>query len=385
MDARYPSIADLRRAARARLPHFVWEFFESATGAERVPGRNRRALDAVELMPSILHVDQEAVLTTTFLGRDYALPVGMAPLGMSGLVWPGAETLLAAEARRVGLPYTLSTVATVRPEDVDAGGNGWFQLYPPRDRGLLADMLGRVSAAGFETLVLTLDVPAASRRERQTRGGLTQPPRLTPRLAWHVAQRPAWALAMARRVARNGMPRMAFIDDYAGELAKGQKSSIAHAGYLLRTAPDRDYLDHLRGSWDGALIVKGVLDPSTVPALEAAGVDAIWVSNHAGRQFDGCPSVVSVLPGIRAATDLPLIADGDISGGLDMLRLIGLGADFCMLGKAWHYALAALGGAGPAHLTEMLRLDLVSNLAQLGCERPTGARGRIWSGAPASS
>ena len=381
MDPRYPAIADLRRAARRRLPHFVWEFFESATGSEKVPDQNRFALDAVELMPSVLHGDLETDLSTTFLDQDFALPFGMAPVGMSGLIWPGAEALLANEAARANLPYTLSTVATVRPEEVDAGGNGWFQLYPPRDRDILDDMLDRVKIAGFSTLVLTLDVPAASRRERQTRGGLTQPPRLTPRLAWHVTQRPAWALAMARRVAQAGMPRMALIDDYAGELARGQKSSIAHAGYLLRTAPDRGYLEHVRRVWDGALVVKGVLDPSSVPALEAAGVDAIWVSNHAGRQFDGCPSVVSVLPQIRAATDLPLITDGDISGALDILRLIALGADFCMLGKAWHYALAALGVGGPAHLTEMLRLDLESNLAQLGCRRPVEGRNRVWAGA----
>ena len=368
------SIADLARRARRRIPHFVWEYLDSATGAETGPQRDRAALDGLRLMPSVLHGEIAPELTTRLLGKDYGLPVGMAPVGMSGLIWPGAEGLLAAEAGRAALPYCLSTVATARPEEVAHSGMGWFQLYPPRDLEILDNMLDRVRGAGFETLVLTLDVPAPSRRERQTRGGLTQPPRITPRLALQVARCPAWALGMARR----GMPRMALIDDYAGALTKGQLPSNAHAGYILRTAPDWDYLARLRDRWEGTIVAKGVLDPASVPGLEAAGVDAIWVSNHAGRQFDGTPAVAEVLPAIRAATELPLIADGAISGGLDVLRLMALGADFTMLGKAWHYALGAMGPDGPAHLTTLLKEDLLSNLKQLGCNTATETRARIY-------
>lgn len=375
MSARHPAIADLARAARRRIPHFVWEYLDSATGAETVPARNRAALDAIRMMPRVLHGEIEPSLGVRLLGEEFALPFGIAPVGMSGLIWPGAEALLAEEAKRSALPYCLSTVATVRPEEVTAGG--WFQLYPPRDLSILDNMLGRIRGAGFRALILTLDVPAPSRRERQIRGGLTQPPRLTPRLAWQVARCPAWALGQARR----GMPRMAFIDDYAGELARGQLPSNAHAGYVLRTAPDRRYLDALRKAWDGPLIAKGVMNPGEVEELEEAGVDAIWVSNHAGRQFDGAPAVAEVLPSVREATELPVIADGAVSGGLDILRLMALGADFVMLGKAWHYALGALGARGPAHLTAMLADDLSSNLKQLGCLRPEDCAGRLWQDA----
>ncbi len=378
MDPRYPALSDLRRAARRRIPHFVWEYLDSATGSETVPLRNRAALDAVTMMPSILHGNLKPDLSVRLLGQDFAQPFGIAPVGMSGLIWPGAEGLLAAEARRSHMPYGLSTVATVRPEEVDAGGRGGFQLYPPRDLGILDSMLGRIRDAGFGTLILTVDVPEPSRRERQTRGGLTQPPRITPRLALQVARCPAWAMEIARR----GMPRMGFIDDYAGELTKGQLPSNAHAGYVLRTSPDREYLGRLRAAWQGPLIVKGVLDKATVPGLEEAGVDAIWVSNHAGRQFDGAPAVAEVLPGIRANTTLPVIADGSVGGGLDVLRYMALGADFVMMGRAWHYALGALGQAGPAHLTEMLRADLVSNLSQLGLTTPAATASRLMS-APA--
>lgn len=372
LDSRYPAIADLKARARRRLPRFVWEYLDAGTGTEATCRRNEEVFAGLRLMPSLLHGEQPPDLTTRLLGQDYQMPVGIAPVGMSGLIWPDAEGHLARAATSAGLPYTLSTVASQTPEAVGPhlAGNGWFQLYPPRDPEIRQDMLRRARAAGFTTLVLTVDVPVASRRERQLRSGLTQPPRLSPRLLAQVAIRPAWALGMARR----GMPRMALIDDYSRP-EKGL-SSTAHAGYLLRTSPDWDYLSWLRDAWQGPLVVKGVLDPDTVPRLMAAGVDALWLSNHGGRQFDAAPAPLEVLPAIRAATDLPLIVDSGISGGLDILRALALGADFTMLGRAWHFALAALGAQGPAHLARILRLDLESNMGQLGLIRPSEAPDR---------
>ncbi|WP_377512915.1 alpha-hydroxy acid oxidase [Octadecabacter sp. R77987] len=362
---RYPAISDLKRAARRRIPLFVWEYLDSATGAETVPQRNRAALDNVRLRPSILHGELTPDTATTFLGREYPLPFGVAPVGMSGLIWPDAERLLARAATDAGLPYALSTVATQTPETVGphVDGRGWFQIYPPRDPDVRADMLHRARNSGFDTLVLTVDVPAPSRRERQTRGGLVQPPRLTPRLLAQVARCPVWALGTARM----GMPRMRLIDGYAGDLAKsGTLPSNAHVGYLLRTSPDWDYLRTLRDAWDGKLIVKGVLNADDAARLADTGVDALWVSNHAGRQFDGAPATITALPAIRAATSLPLIMDSGIAGGLDIMRALAMGADFVMLGRAWHYALGALGADGPAHLVDLLRADMVANMHQIG-------------------
>ncbi|MDX1782458.1 MAG: alpha-hydroxy acid oxidase, partial [Thalassovita sp.] len=192
------------------------------------------------------------------------------------------------------------------------------------------------------------------------RSGLTSPPRLTPRLMAQVAQCPAWALGTLRQ----GMPRMRLIDSYAENVTG--LGSTEHVGYLLRTSPDWDYLKALRDGWDGPLVVKGVLDARDVKPLEAAGVDGIWVSNHAGRQFDAAPSSIEVLPAIRSETRLPIIFDSGIEGGLDICRALALGADFVMMGRAWHYALAALGEAGPDHLVDMLKKDLQSNMGQMG-------------------
>jgi L-lactate dehydrogenase (cytochrome) len=232
-------------------------------------------------------------------------------------------------------------------------------------------MLNRARNAGFTVLVLTVDVPVGSRRERQVRSGLTQPPKLTPRLMAQVARCPAWALGTVRL----GMPRMRLIDDYAGQ-TKGLPSN-KHAGYLLRTSPDWEYLRWLRDAWDGPLVVKGVLRADDAAALEKEGVDAIWISNHAGRQFDAAPATIEALPQVRAATTLPVIMDGGIEGGLDVLRAIALGADFVMMGRGWHYALGALGEIGPAHLADILAEDLRANMGQLGTRTLWDVRSRL--------
>ena len=365
LHSRYPAIADLKSRARTRIPHFVWEYLDSATGDESATRRNRAALDAVLLRPSILHGEFTPDLSTTLMGQDHPLPFGIAPVGMSGLIWPDAERLLAQTAAAEGIPYGLSTVATQTPETLapHIGDQGWFQIYPPRDPDIRADMLARAKKAGFHTLVLTVDVPVASRRERQTRGGLTNPPKLTPRLAVQAAQCPAWLAG----IRKTGMPRMRLIDSYAD--ASKALPSTQHAGYLLRTSPDWDYLHALRQGWDGKLVVKGVLNPDDAARLSDAGVDAVWVSNHAGRQFAAAPATAQVLPAIRAATALPVICDSGVEGGLDILRLLALGADFVMLGRPFHYGLGALGQPGAAHVVDILRQDMIANMGQIGARR----------------
>ncbi|WP_299826861.1 alpha-hydroxy acid oxidase [uncultured Roseobacter sp.] len=359
----YPGLVDLRQRAQRRIPKFVWEYLDSGTGHEATKARNRKALDRIGFVPSILHGEFDPDLSTPLFGDTLPLPFGIAPVGMSGMIWPDAEAHLARAAGRAGIPYSLSTVATQTPEDITPhlAADGWFQMYPPRDEAIRTDMLNRARAAGFSTLVLTVDVPVASRRERQTRSGLTLPPRMTPRLLAQVALRPRWALETARR----GLPRMRTLEKYASE-ATTALSSTAHVGYLLRTSPDWDYVAWLRDAWDGPLLIKGVLRAEDVPACEKIGVDGLWVSNHAGRQFDGAPASIEALPRIRAETGLPIIFDSGIEGGLDILRALASGADFIMLGRAFHFALAALGPVGVDHLVDILRKDLAANMGQLG-------------------
>ncbi|MDU9002545.1 alpha-hydroxy acid oxidase [Sedimentitalea todarodis] len=360
---RYPGLIDLKWRAKRRLPKFVWEYLDSGTGAEATKSRNRAALDRIGFAPSILHGAIEPDISTTLLGQTYRQPFGVSPIGMSGLIWPDAEALLAQAAAQAGMPFCMSTVASASPEDIapHLGPDAWFQLYPPKAPEIRRDLLDRARTAGFCTLVLTVDVPVASRRERQTRSGLTQPPRLTPRLLAQVGMRPVWAAGMARR----GMPRMRTLDKYITG-AQANLPPTAHIGYILRTSPDMEYVRWLRDHWDGPFVLKGIMRPEDAAPLEQIGIDALWVSNHAGRQFDGSLSSIEVLPAIRAETTLPLLFDSGIESGLDILRALALGADFVMLGRGFHFALAALGADGPPHLVDLLTRDMQANMGQIG-------------------
>lgn len=374
---RYPAIRDLKKRAKARIPFFMWEYLDSGTGDEVGTNRNRAGLDQVLLKASVLKGKVEAELITEFLGQTYDFPFGIAPLGMSGAIWPRSEGMLAELAAARNIPYTMSTMATKTPEDIAHrfAENGWFQLYPPGDMDVLDDMLARIKGAGFRTLVLTVDVPAQSRRERQVRSGLTNPVSLTPRTLAHVATRPAWAWATMKE----GLPGMPFITKYSKEKEKGPLPSNAHIGYLLRVPPDWDYLARLREKWSGKLIVKGVLDPDDATRCQKSGADAVWISNHAARQFDALPAAITAVAPIRQAVgpDYPLLYDSGVMGGLDILRAIASGADFVMLGKAFHYGTASLGEKGANHVVDLLQADMIANMGQMGLSRPTEAREQL--------
>ncbi|MEM9248328.1 MAG: alpha-hydroxy acid oxidase [Pseudomonadota bacterium] len=367
LELSHPAIEDLKRSARRRVPHFVWEYLDSAVGRETGRAFAEDALDQIRLMPHMLRGITDSDLTVNLMGRQYPLPFGFAPVGMSGLIWPDAERILAKIAAREGIPYTLSTVAAATPEEVGpkVGDQGWFQLYAPSDPEVRRDICGRARDAGFHTLVLTVDLAVASRRERLQRARLTNPMRLTPRIVLDAARRPAWAVATLGK----GIPKLKTLERYADTTRRG--SATAHIGYQIRTAPDLPYLRALREEWAGPLVVKGIISAADAEHAVRAGADAIWVSNHGGRQFDGAPPPVHQLPQVRAALgpDVPVIYDSGLRSGLDIMRALAMGADFCMVGRAVHYGLAAFGARGAAHAVDILRGQLVADMGNAGCAR----------------
>ena len=366
LDLSHPSIEDLRRKAQKRIPRFAFEYLDSATGRELGAKVNRNALDAIGFLPSVLCGRTKANLQAKLLGKTYDLPFGIAPVGMSGLMWAGAERMLAQAAVAHNIPFSLSSVAVASPEDValHIGQNGWFQHYPVKSADLRRKMLPRIKAAGFHTLIITVDVPEESRRERQRRANLTVPPKADLRTLTEMAVRPAWCLAQLRE---GVMPRMRFFDDYVPQRGR---ESFTHAGALIRGIPDWQYLEELRAEWDGHLIVKGVLRPEDAKRMVEIGADCIWVSNHGGRQFEAGPAVIDQLPKIRAAVgkDVPLIYDSGVAWGLDVMRALAKGADFVMVGRAFQYAVAAFGRKGIDHLVHILKADITANMSQLGLE-----------------
>ena len=376
LDLKYPAISDLRKRAKRRIPHFAFEYLDSATGSELGVKHNRGALDAIKFMPAILPGKQNPQLSRTFMGSPFDLPIGIAPVGMSGMIWPGAEKILAKEAATAKIPYSMSTVAAADPEDIMElhDGMGWFQLYAPAKPEIRRDMLRRVKEAGFNKLVLTVDVPGDSRRERQRRAFVAMPPKITAPIIWAMIKRPLWCFEMLRV----GAPRMKFAESYVSPEARSADPFV-HAGRLIRGHPDWDDLKALRQEWDGDLIAKGVLIPDDAVRLLDEGVDAIWVSNHTGRQFEAAPAAITQLPKVRAAvgTKTPIIFDSGVNGGLDILRALALGADMVFLGKAFHFAVAAYGAAGVRHLIHILTADMRANMEQMGVQQLSELSSRL--------
>ncbi|MEO0676854.1 MAG: alpha-hydroxy acid oxidase, partial [Pseudomonadota bacterium] len=320
IDLKYPALSDLRRLAKRRIPHFAFEYLDSGTGDyELQVQRNRDALDAVHFMPDVLVGDVDPDWSVEFMGDTYGRPFGIAPVGMSSVMWPGAERMLAEAGQRHRIPYSMSTVATKTPEEMAGhlGDTSWFQLYCPEADDIRRDMLRRAKEAGFRKLIFTLDVPDDSRRERQRRANLSLPPKINARLLWEVLTHPRWSIGTLQ----NGVPRIAIAESYLEK--SGSRSSIEHAGHLIRGKPDWETLKKVRAEWEGDLIMKGVLDPELGVRLMVAGADAIWVSNHGGRQFEPGPTAIEQLPKMRAALpDTPLLYDSGVANGADVMRAL---------------------------------------------------------------
>ena len=373
LDIRFPAVSDLRARAKRRVPHFVFEYLDSATGREDQHARNQSKLQEIKFWPAVLEGELKYDLSTTFMGRDYPVPFGCAPVGMSGIMWPGAEKIISAACAEAKIPYCMSTVATVVPETLapHIGDQGWFQLYFPKDESIRTDMIRRAKEAGFHTMILTVDTPLESRRERQRRANLTIPPKVNAAMIWSMMTHPEWSLGTLKE----GIPSLKFCEDYAKQT---EAHSLAHAGHVIRGAPSWTDIDWMRNAWDGPLLVKGIQKAEDAKRLVDQGIDGIWVSNHSGRQFDGGPASIECLPAIREAVpETPIVFDSGVRGGLDILRALALGADFVMLGRAFHYAVGALGKKGPGHLINMLRDDMISCMGQIGAERLSDLKDRL--------
>lgn len=356
-----PTVEDARILARRKLPRLIFDFIDGGAGSESAMRRNAGDFEAVRLMPRVLVDVSRQSLATGFLGVDHRLPFGIAPMGMCDLAWPGADRVLAKEAARSGIPICVSTASSTPLEEMArlSEGRAWFQLYVI---GSIEEALGfvdRAAAAGYENLILTVDVPKLGRRPRDLRNGFVTPFRIQPRQFMDFASRPGWSLATLMA----GAPRMANYD--ANPTARGYDRKAA------RTGADWAFLDRLRDRWRGRLIVKGVLSAEDAARIARVGVDSVYVSNHGGRQLDAAPSTISALPAIRAAVgaDCPLLFDGGIRSGEDVVKALALGADMVMLGRPFLFAMAADGARGVSSLVGTLAAEIETALAQVGLTR----------------
>lgn len=358
-----PSFPDLRRRARRRLPRFVFDYVDGAAEDELCLQRNASALQRLHLLPTTLRDTTRVDTGLEVFGQRWSAPIGVAPVGLAGMVRPRGDVLMARAAAAEGLPHVLSTASNARLEAVrQSGAAQWFQLYVMSERAIAEQMLRRARAAGYGALVLTVDVPVSGLRERDVRNGFKLPFRPGPATVLDVALHPRWLLG----VARHGMPGFANLSEH-----EGRASAQAQAAMLARTM-DRslgwESLAWLRRLWDGPLVLKGVLHPDDARRALAAGVDGLIVSNHGGRQLDAAPATISALPPVLDAVGgrIPVFVDSGFRRGSDVVKALALGARAVFFGRSPLFGLACDGEAGVRLALQGLRDEFERTLVLLG-------------------
>jgi L-lactate dehydrogenase (cytochrome) len=357
------TIADLRAIAKRRTPRSVFDYTDGAAESEISLQRARRLFAELELRPSILHNVADVDLGITILGKRSELPFAFAPTGFTRMMNHEGESAVVKVAQRVGIPYALSTMGTTSIEEVAAAGpdaRKWFQLYVWKDRDAGEDLVKRSAAVGYEALMLTVDVPVAGARLRDVRNGFTIPPSLTAKTVLDAATHPAWWMNLLTTRPLT----FASLSSWPGTVAE-------LLDQLFDPTMTIEDLAWLREIWSGPLIVKGIQTVDDARRVVDAGADAIVLSNHGGRQLDRAPTPLRILPEVRKAigTDAEIYLDTGIMSGADIVAALALGADACLVGRAYLYGLMAGGERGVARATEILTKEIRRTMALLGVRR----------------
>jgi len=362
------SVIDYRALAKKRLPHFLFEYFDGGSYAEATLRRSTADLEIVALRQRILRDISTLDLSTTLFGQKMALPVALGPIGLAGIAARRGEIQAAKAAHAAGIQFCLSTVGVCGLAEVaDAVKQPiWYQLYMIRDRGFMRSLLELAKEKRVAALFFTVDMPVPGTRYRDNRSGLAGSPGIkgSIRRTWQAMRRPGWAWD----VGINGRPHS--LGNVAPVL--GKDSGLDDFFAWMRNNFDGSVtwkdLDFIREIWDGPLIIKGILDDEDARLAASVGADGIVVSNHGGRQLDGVPSTARALPSIANAVGdkLTVLADGGVRSGLDVVRMLALGAKAVLLGRAWAYALAGGGGAGVSHILQLIQAEIRVAMALTG-------------------
>jgi L-lactate dehydrogenase (cytochrome) len=364
--ARAAAVSDLRRMARRRLPRGVFDYIDGGAEDERTLAANSDAFARITFRPRVLRDVGSVDPSTTLLGRPLPLPLVLAPTGFTRIADPQGELAVARAAARAGLPYTLSTMGTRSIEEVAAvrGGPKWFQVYVWRDRGLVKEMIDRAAGAGYEALVLTVDTAVLGRRERDVRRGFSLPPKIGLDTVLDGVVHPGWTWNFLRAEPI----RFATV---SGQTVGDGTTAVSLAEYVSAqfdpTLSWRD-VDWMRSVWPGPLVLKGIQTVADALLAADAGVEAIALSNHGGRQLDSAPTPVElVAPVVDAVGDrLEVICDGGVRRGSDIVKAVALGARACMAGRAYLYGLGAAGERGVDYVLGLLDADVRRVMALVG-------------------
>lgn len=363
------SVCDFRDLARRRLPRMFFEYLDGGSYDEVTLRRNVADMQAVALRQRVMRDVSRISPSTTLFGQTYTMPVGLGPVGFAGMFARRGEAQAARAAAQAGVPFCLSTLGICGVEEVAAASTApiWFQLYMIKDRGVMSELLARAAQARCAALVFTLDLPVAGARYRDYRAGMSAPPGLgaQTRRAWQGLTHPLWLWDVMAR----GKPHD--FGNLAGSVKDAKGFGQLAAWVAANFDPTLTWADiaWVRKHWSGPIIVKGILDAEDARLALEAGVDGLVVSNHGGRQLDGALSSIAALPRIAETVDgrATVLMDGGVRSGLDVLRALASGAQGCLLGRAWAYALAAHGEAGVARALEIIRAELLVAMALTGC------------------
>lgn len=359
--------ADFRQAAKRRLPRFLFDYIDGGAYGEDTLRRNVEDLSHIQLRQRVLRDVSDVSLETAWFGKKLGLPVGLAPVGLTGMYARRGEVQAARAARLRNIPFCLSTVSVCDIAEVVRGaGPIWFQLYVIKDRAFMRDLLAVAAEQGCETLVFTVDMPVPGARYRDAHSGMSGPFAPARRLMQAMGK-PGWAWDVGLR----GRPHR--LGNVAPVL--GANSGLADfMGWLAANfdpAIEWRDLEWIRSVWKGSLVIKGILEPDDARSARDLGADGIVVSNHGGRQLDGAVSTAVALPAIADAVrgDLTILADSGVRTGLDVLRMLALGAHGVLLGRAWVYALAARGQAGVETMLDLIEREMRVAMSLTGCRR----------------
>jgi L-lactate dehydrogenase (cytochrome) len=365
--AKAASVSDYRALAKARLPHFLFEYLDGGSYDEVTLARNVEDLRAVALRQRVLRDVSAIDLSATLFGQRWAMPVGLGPVGLSGLYARRGEVQAARAAAAANVPFSLSTLSACSIGEVAKGSETpfWFQLYIVKDRGFVRDMIARAREAGCGALLLTVDLAVPGTRYRDYRAGLSGSMLGRGSRLLQALQRPDWAWD----VAVHGRPlTMGNLEPLLGSGAV-LADLMGWVGRNFDASVTWKEVAWVREQWPGPLVIKGILDPEDAGEALANGADGVIVSNHGGRQLDGVNSTARALPGVveAVAGRMPVLVDGGVRSGLDVVRMLALGADFVLMGRAWAYALAACGQEGVAHVLQLIEAEMRVAMALTGC------------------